>query len=128
MRDGSIRKGEWGGSEQPDWRPLEKIVPLDLCGPFLWMWDVEVDGGERLYVYKPSVPRRYFHLDRDGAPYRYAAPDIYVPLRHHDAVELVFPPWWLLHEAEPGDDELLKRTLADAIERDDAERRRGVDP
>ena len=128
MRDGSLLQGEWGGREGPDWRPLEKILALELCGPFMWMSDVELDGGGRLCVYKHGVTRRYFHLDEDGAPYRYVAPDLYVPLRHHDAVELVFPASWLLHEAEAGDDELLRRALSGAIERDEAEWDRGVDP
>jgi hypothetical protein len=108
--------------------PLEKILPIELCGPFMWMSDVELDGGGRLCVYKHSVTRRYFHLDGDGAPYRYIAPDLYVPLRHHDAVEIVFPSSWLLWEAEADDDERLRRALTDAIERDEAERRSGVDP
>jgi hypothetical protein len=128
MRDESILHGAWGGSEEPDWGPLEKILPLGLCGPFMYMSEVELDGGGYLCVYKHSVTRRYFHLDEDGAPYRYADPDLYVPLRHYDAVELVFTPSWLLHDAEDGDDELLKQALASAIERDDAERARGVDP
>ena len=106
MRDGSILQGEWGGSEDPDWRPLEKILPIGLCGPFMWMSDVELDGGGCLYVYKHSATRRYFHLDEYGAPYRYASPDLYLPLRHHDAVELVFPRRWLLHKAEAGEAEL----------------------
>ena len=89
---------------------------------------VELSGGGRLCVYKHSSTRRYFHLDREGAPYRYVDPDLYMPLRHHDAVELVFPVSWLLYEAEPGDDKLLKQALASATERDEAERDRGVDP
>jgi len=128
MRDGSILQGEWSGEEEPDWRPLEEILPLKLCGPFMWMSDVTLDGGGRLFVYKHSATGRYFHLDEDGAPYRYVAPDLYVPMRHHDAVELVFPPSWLLHEAEPGDNDLLKQALTNAIERDHAEWQRGVDP
>jgi hypothetical protein len=128
MRDGSILRGDWGGCEEPDWGPLEKILPLELCGPFMWMSDVELDGGGRLFVYKHSSTRRYFHLDEDGAPYRYADPDLYVPIRHHDAVELVFPATWLLYDAEAGEDELLKQALTVAVERDESERRRGVDP
>lgn len=121
-------QGKWGGSDEPDWRPLEKTLPLELCGPFMWMSDVELDGGGRLCVYKHSATRRYLHLDEDGAPYRYVDPDLYVPIRHHDAVELVFTPSWLLHDAEPGEDDLLRQALASALERDEVERTRGVDP
>src|SRR3954447_14320775 len=128
MRDRSILQGKWGGSEEPDWRPLEKILPVELCRAFMWMSDVDLHGGGHLYVYKHSVTRRYFHLDDDGAPYGYVAPGVYVPLRHHDAVETMFPPSWLLCAAEAGDDDLLKRALADAIGRDEAERGRDVDP
>jgi hypothetical protein len=128
MRDGSILQGEWSGDDEPDWRPLEAILPLELCGPFMWMSDIELDGGGRLFVYKHSTTRRYFHLDEDGAPYRYVAPDLYVPMRHHDAVELVFPSWWLLDHTEATDHDLLRQALTSAADRDDAEWRRGVDP
>lgn len=43
MRDESILRGEWGGREEPDWGPLEKILPLGLCGPFMWMSEVVLD-------------------------------------------------------------------------------------
>ena len=128
MRDGSILQGEWGGCEEPDWGPLEKILPLELCGPFMWMSDVELDGGGRLFVYKHSATRRYFHLDESGAPYRYVGPDLYVPIRHHDAVEVVFPPWWLLQDEQTPIHNLVRVALTGAVERDNAECARGVDP
>src|SRR5437763_11094413 len=103
MRDESVRRGKWRANQEPDWAPLEKILPLRLCGPFMSMGDIELDGGGVLRAYKHSSTRRYFHLDDDGAPYRYVDPDLYVPLRHYDAVELVFTPTWLLHDAEEGD-------------------------
>ena len=128
MRNERVLRGRWRGNDEPDWGPLERILPIQLCGPFMWMGDIEIEGGGLLHAYKHSSTRRYFHLDEDGAPYRYVDPDLYVPLRHHDAVELVLPPTWLLYEAEDGDSDLLKGALATAIERDDVERARGVDP
>lgn len=116
-----------GNAEEPDWSPLEKILPLELCGPFMWMSDVELEDGDRLFVYKHSSTRRYFHLDEDGAPYRYVAPDLYVPIRHHDAVELVFPPWWLLQDEQAAVHEPVREALRAASERDHAERTRGVE-
>ena len=92
----------------------------------MWMGDIELDGGGVLRAYKHSSTRRYFHLDDDGAPYRYVDPDLYVPLRHYDAVELVFTPTWLLHDAAEGDGDLLGQALTRACELDEREYACGV--
>lgn len=119
-------RGAWRATGEPNWEPLERILPLQLCGPFMWMGEVEATGGGWLGVYKHSSSRRYFHLDALGAPYRYLDLETYCRLGHYDAIEAVFTPTWLLHDATEGDKELLEQALSDAVERDDADWRAGL--
>jgi hypothetical protein len=122
-----VAVGEWRATEEPDWGPLERLLPMGLCGPFMWMGEVELEDGRRLRIYKHSFSRRYLHLDEESGPYRYVEPDRYVRLRHYDAVELVFTPTWLLYEARDGDDDLLGQALEAAVARDERESQSGLD-
>ena len=51
--------------ENPNWKPLEKVVAPDGCGDFMWMW-----RGDGVEVYKHIRTRRYLLLDSAGQCYR----------------------------------------------------------
>ena len=51
--------------ENPNWKPLEKIIGPDGCGDFMWMWQ---EAG--IEFYKHIRTRRYLLLDSTGQCYR----------------------------------------------------------
>jgi hypothetical protein len=57
-------------SDSPDWQPL-----LDFAGghvdDFMWMFEVELEGGIRLHAYKHWWTRRYIHLAADGRAFAF---------------------------------------------------------
>jgi hypothetical protein len=81
--------------ETPNWRPLENLAPDDL-EDFMWMHEVELDGGARLQAYKHYWTRRYLHLDGEGrafvfldnGAYRQVAPCWLLELVLRDVEEL----------------------------------------
>ena len=59
------------GRREPDWAPLERVLPPELCADFMWMgWAVR-PYGPPIARYKHAVTRRYINLDEDGGAYRY---------------------------------------------------------
>jgi hypothetical protein len=59
------------GWREPDWAPLERVLPQELCADFMWMgWEVR-PYGPPIARYKHAVTRRYLNLDEDGGAYRY---------------------------------------------------------
>ena len=65
--------GDISNCELPDWGPLETLLGSDdLCGHFMWMFQVTLADGRVLQVYKHSLTRRYMHLGADGAAYYYS--------------------------------------------------------
>lgn len=69
--------------DNPEWTPLVDAVRQEVCGDFMWMFEVELSNGRRLQAYKHYYSRRYVHLDQDGAAFVYEPPERYrsVPLR-----------------------------------------------
>lgn len=53
----------------PNWAPLEKRLPLDDCGDWMWMSRV-VRGSRVIEQYKHSTTRGYLNLDQDGNAWR----------------------------------------------------------
>ena len=51
--------------ENPDWKPLEKVIGSGGCEDFMWMWR----EGE-IEFYKQISTRRYLLLDSEGQCYR----------------------------------------------------------
>lgn len=47
-------------------------------------------------------------------------------MRHSDAIEQVFTPWWLLHHAQDDDREALKQALESAWERGNGDEAAGA--
>ena len=52
--------------ENPNWKPLEKVIGPDGCGAFMWMWS---EAGVEFY--KHFRTRRYLLLDLEGRCYRH---------------------------------------------------------
>lgn len=74
------KKGEIGtvlkgvsllGAEEPDWGPLENVLPWHACNGFMWMYEVELENGTRLQVYKHGSTRGNLHLSAGGEAYSY---------------------------------------------------------
>jgi hypothetical protein len=72
--------------DEPDWGPLEKVMPLKWCAGFMWMGQV----GE-IHLYKHGFTRHYLNVDASGNAYRYLGPsNRYVPMDLDEAIEAVF--------------------------------------
>jgi hypothetical protein len=52
--------------DEPDWEPLEKVLPMEWCDGFGFMGYV---GDIRMY--KHGITRRYLNVDPKGKVYRY---------------------------------------------------------
>lgn len=57
--------------EVPDWGPLLSLAP-DCVDDFMWMFEVECDGGTRIHAYKHRWTRCYLHLSSDGRAFVYS--------------------------------------------------------
>jgi hypothetical protein len=71
-------------ADEPDWAPLEKVLPSQWCDGFMFMGYC---GDIRLY--KHGFTRNYLNLDAEGKTYRYTGTS-YVPTSFEAAIEHVF--------------------------------------
>jgi hypothetical protein len=117
MYDEVILDGRLGSIDAPDWEPLEQFLPLVLCSLFMWMNSIRLDQGAELQAYKHSLTRRYLYLDGKADAWERLDRGRFRRMRHSDAMEQVFTPWWLLHHAETDEREALKQALEAAWER-----------
>ena len=61
------------GMDQPDWTPLEAVLPAEECGGFMFM-GYYPGGGNRagaIRLYKHGITRHYLNLHPSGQAYRY---------------------------------------------------------
>lgn len=58
---------DWAAADpdEPNWGPLEKVLPPEECGGWMWM-SRSVHDGRVIEAYKHSDTRGYVHLDQDG--------------------------------------------------------------
>jgi hypothetical protein len=124
--DDVIVSGRGSPVDEPCWDPLEEFLPLDLCGPFMWMHAVDLHDGRRLQAYKHSETRRYLHLDDDADSYEVLDGAGYRRMRHSEAIEFVFTPWWVLNHATDAEREALRAGLAAAWERGNGDEAAGA--
>jgi hypothetical protein len=54
------------GAHEPDWEPLERVLPFESCGGFMFMGNSGV-----IRLYKHGLTRRNLNLDPQGNAYRY---------------------------------------------------------
>jgi len=81
-------------SEQPDWRPLLRLLPDVLVETFMWMFELRLPG-QRVHAYKHVVTRRYVHLSASSRrAYVYLDDERYARIPVATALELALAPWW----------------------------------
>ena len=76
-------------SEQPEWRPLERLLPEAYWGDFMWM-HTERYGEVRIEFYKHRITRRYLCLDHDGRAYVAYDDTTWLVIDPDDALEFIF--------------------------------------
>ncbi len=54
----------------PNWKPLESVLPLDECGNWMWM-SFQRHGDRIIEAYKHHDTRGYLHLDQGGQAWRF---------------------------------------------------------
>ncbi len=121
MYDEMIVTGWIAATHEPDWSPLERFLPLELCGPFMWMHAVELDDDRVLQAYKHSATRRYLLPDADGDAYENLDRGRFRRMRHSDAIEQVLPSHWLLNEASEDERNAIRRAFTAAFSRGDGD-------
>jgi len=121
MYDEVIVTGYEAAIDEPDWRPLEAFLPLELCGPFMWMHAVELEDERELQAYKHSMTRRYLLLDADGDSYEDLDHGRFRRMRHSDAIEQAFSVHWLLNHASEEERDAVRRALVAACARGDGD-------
>jgi hypothetical protein len=119
--DEVIVAGHVASIDEPDWNPLEQFLPLELCGPFMWMHAVQLDDDRQLQAYKHSWTRRYLLVDADGDPYENLGERRFRRMRHSDAIEQAFSSWWLLNHASEAEQAAVRQAMADAHSRGDGD-------
>ena len=67
-------RGRMTRSDSPNWEPLLNLARV-YVDEFMWMFEVELEGGVRLHAYKHIVTRRYLHLTEDGRAFFFCWPD-----------------------------------------------------
>lgn len=75
------------GSDEPDWAPLERVLPSAECAGFMFMGYSDDPAGIRLY--KHGITRRYLSLDERCRAYGYTRTG-YREMPVAQAVETVF--------------------------------------
>jgi len=75
---------------EPDWEPLERVLPAAWCGAFMWMTRA-VQRKAVIELYKHGITRRYLNLDHRGRAWRYdSASNTYRSQPLTVAIELVY--------------------------------------
>jgi hypothetical protein len=90
--------GESECSTQPVWAPLLAVVG-SLTSWFMWMYEVVLDDGRSLHVYKHCVTRCSMHLDIETNAWAYQHREGRSMYREVDLADLlteVFADWGLL--------------------------------
>lgn len=85
--------------ERPDWGPLVRLAPARV-DDFMWMFEVELEGGVRLHAYKHRETRGYLHLDHGGRAFAYIW-DEKLAAGEGGRYEQVDPEWLLELVLEP---------------------------
>lgn len=73
------------GAMEPDWEPLESVLPYEWCGQFMFM-----GYSDEIRLYKNGFTRRYLNLDPNGKAYRYTPLSTYEELPLIEAIEYAF--------------------------------------
>jgi hypothetical protein len=115
--DETIVHGRLASIDEPDWDPLERFLPDQLWGGFMWMHALRLEDGRAVQAYKHSATRRYLLLDENADSYENLDHGRFRRMRHSDAIEQVFDSHWLLDAATDADRNALREAFAAAWER-----------
>lgn len=126
MYDETVLQATGTGVGEAEWGPLERFLPYELCGGFMYMHTTTLEGGVALHGYKHSETRRYLLLDDDASAWEDIDRGRFRRMRHSDAIEQVFPTYWLLVHATEKDREALKKAFEAAHERGDGDEAAGA--
>jgi hypothetical protein len=74
--------------DDPNWKPLEEVLPAEWCGGFMWMNRV-VDNGVVIELYKHGITRHYLNLDARGGAHRWTGSG-YEPMSLEEAIDYAF--------------------------------------
>jgi hypothetical protein len=86
LNDEYVRMMRSMGAHEPDWGPLEKVLPLKWCGGFMFM-----GYSGHIRIYKHGLTRHYLHVDERGRTYTYDSDaDDYFQVPKKSAVDLAF--------------------------------------
>jgi hypothetical protein len=105
------RRGELVQHERPVWEPLIELVGLEVVDGFMWMNELELDGGLEVHAYKSIATRRYLHLGVDGRAFRYRSSDRYEEITLREALEEAFTDWEVALPL-PSDPDAVRALLA----------------
>ena len=75
---------------EPEWKPLEALVGLELAAWFMWMCSVQLADGAVVQAYKHAATRRYLHLAVDGRAFVYTPERDYREVARRQAIVLAF--------------------------------------
>jgi len=92
MARARVLRGTATQADEPEWRPLLDAVGEEVCGDFMWMFEVELSNGTRLHAYKHADTRRYVHLDHTCAAFVFESPDRYRRLPLREVLAAAFTP------------------------------------
>ena len=68
---GKVFKGTVVQYEDADWEALENVLAYYACDEFMWMYEVELENGTHIHVYKHGSNRRSLHLSARGEAFTY---------------------------------------------------------
>jgi hypothetical protein len=128
MCDVEVLQGRLSWSDTPEWSPLEATLPDLLCGRFMWMHRVLLDGDREVEAYKHADTRRYLLLEEGAVAYEDLGRGRYRVARLHDALEQAFGVWWVLRHATAEEREALRSALDSASLADQAAGRGTLPP
>lgn len=77
MTNDAPLRGKGTQGNRPDWAPLLGLVGEDGAGDFMWMYEVTLDEGGAVQVYRHRDTREWLHLGDDGRAYLFRSPDLY---------------------------------------------------
>jgi hypothetical protein len=87
--------------ESPEWGPLLNLVGEELVDAFMWMYEVELEDGVRVHVYKHRWTRASLHLDAAGRAYYYTDSGRYRRIAPARLLEAALRSWWERLDAGP---------------------------
>ncbi len=126
MYDETIVSAWTEGPGEVDWEPLEKLLPLPLCGPFMFMHVTVLENGIKLYAYKHSQTRMYLRADERADSWEFLGNGRYRRMRHSDAIEQVLDTSWVLDHSTEEEREVLRGALKAAWDRGNGDEMAGA--